>query len=101
MLLIEDLKVKVGGRTVLQHIDLDQFDTAAAPHPQLEAANLTALPADEQRQLVMSGLDLTQKTRAGTFFQKDTSVVHCAARQEGLEILPMRRALETAQWIRP
>ncbi|MGD8844113.1 MAG: SufD family Fe-S cluster assembly protein [Desulfobacteraceae bacterium] len=41
----------------------------------------------------------TCTSRAGTFFQKDTTVVHCSTRQEGLEIVPMRRALENYDWI--
>lgn len=48
----------------------------------------------------MSGLDLTQKDRGGTYFQKDTTVVHCSTKQEGVEVIPIRRALEEHEWIR-
>jgi uncharacterized protein len=47
----------------------------------------------------MSGLDLTEKERGGTFFQKDNKVVHCKTKQEGIEVIPIRQALEKYDWI--
>jgi Fe-S cluster assembly scaffold protein SufB len=58
------------------------------------------LPRDEQQRLVMAGLDLTKTGRGGTFFQKDTSVVHCDSHQAGIEVIPIRKALETCDWIK-
>ena len=48
----------------------------------------------------MAGLDVTQKERAGTFFQKDTSVIHCHSAQDGIEVIPIRRGAGAAPWIR-
>ncbi len=45
------------------------------------------------------GLDVTQKQRAGTFFQKDTSIIHCHSAQEGIEVMPIKKALEQ-EWIK-
>ncbi|NQU14966.1 MAG: SufD family Fe-S cluster assembly protein, partial [Desulfobacteraceae bacterium] len=58
-------------------IDLDEFEKAPVPHQYMADDDLCALPEDEQQRLVMAGLDLTKKERGGTFFQKDTTVVHC------------------------
>lgn len=80
-------------------INLDDFEKAQEPHKYLADEDLCALPMEEQERLVMSGLDLTEKERGGTYFQKDTSVVHCDAKQEGFEVMPIREALETCDWI--
>jgi hypothetical protein len=61
--------------------------------------DMCTLPDDEQHRLLMAGLDVTQEGRGGTYFQKDTSVIHCGTRQEGIEVIPIRQALEKYDWI--
>jgi len=80
-------------------IDLGQFSTAPVPHTYLADEDLCELPPEEQQRLIMAGLDVTQKDRSGTFFQKDTSVIHCHSQQQGIEVMPIRKALEQ-EWIR-
>ena len=80
-------------------LDLDSFDTAATRHDYLNDEQLVQLPASERQRLVMAGFDLTQKERGGTYFQMDTAVVHCGSRQDGVEVLPIRQALERHDWI--
>lgn len=80
-------------------VDLTTFDTERTGHEYLNEEQLVQLPETEQQRLVMSGLDLSQKERGGTYFQMDTDVVHCGARQEGVEVIPIRRALEQHDWI--
>jgi uncharacterized protein len=81
-----------------EDINLQQFDSAPVPHAYLADEELCELPQEEQKRLIMAGLDVTQKDRGGTFFQKDTSVIHCHSRQDGIEVLPVRKALEK-DWI--
>jgi Fe-S cluster assembly scaffold protein SufB len=83
-----------------QDINLGEFDDAPVPHSYLADEELCTLPDIEQERLLMSGLDVTQKERSGTFFQKDTSVIHCHTRQEGIEVIPVQRALEEYDWIK-
>jgi Fe-S cluster assembly scaffold protein SufB len=80
-------------------INLQEFDPAPVPHAYLADEELCELPQEEQKRLIMAGLDVTQKGRGGTFFQKDTSVIHCHSRQEGIEVLPIQEALKK-DWIR-
>jgi Fe-S cluster assembly scaffold protein SufB len=47
----------------------------------------------------MAGVDAGESERGGTFFQKDTSVVHCKSRQDGIEVIPIRKALKEHPWI--
>jgi Fe-S cluster assembly scaffold protein SufB len=82
-----------------EDIDLGQFDPAPVPHAYMADEEMCSLPPEEQKRLIMTGLDVTQKGRGGTFFQKDTSVIHCHSQQEGIEVLPVRKALEQ-DWIK-
>ncbi|MDX2442148.1 MAG: SufD family Fe-S cluster assembly protein [Desulfobacterales bacterium] len=81
-------------------IDLSKFDEAPVPHSYLADADLCAIPEDEQKTLIMSGLDVTKKERGGTYFQKDTEVIHCHTQQDGIEVIPIQKALDEYDWIR-
>ncbi|MCP4667551.1 MAG: SufD family Fe-S cluster assembly protein [Deltaproteobacteria bacterium] len=80
-------------------INLDEFDEASVPHSYLADEDLCALPMADQQQLIMAGLDVTKKDRGGTYFQKDTAVVHCHSRQEGIDVIPIQKALDEHDWI--
>ncbi len=82
-----------------EDIDLGRFDAAPVPHSYMADEEMCELPPEEQKRLIMAGLDVTQKERGGTFFQMDTSVIHCHSQQEGIEVLPVQKALEQ-DWIR-
>ena len=81
-------------------VDLGEFEKDPVLHDYLSEKDLQTLPDEEQKQLLMSGLDPTEKDRGGTFFQKDSAVIHCTSKQEGIEVLPIRKALEKHKWIR-
>jgi Fe-S cluster assembly scaffold protein SufB len=86
--------------TLGRDINLKEFDDSFVVHSYMADEDLCDLPQEEQERLIMAGLDVTQKQRSGTFFQKDTSVIHCHSAQEGIEVIPLRRALEHHEWIR-
>ncbi len=50
--------------------------------------------------LESTGIDIKRETRAGTFIQSDHSVVSCNIRQDGIEILPTKVALEKYSWLK-
>jgi Fe-S cluster assembly scaffold protein SufB len=79
-------------------INLEEFDPAPVLHAYMADEELCELPPEEQKRLIMAGLDVTQKERAGTFFQKDTSIIHCHSQQEGIEVLSIQEALKK-DWI--
>lgn len=93
-------KAKDKKGTIGPDINLDEFDQAPVPHSYLAEEDLCDLPQEEQERLIMSGLDVTEKERGGTYFQKDTSVIHCHSRQEGIEVIPIKKALEQYDWIK-
>ncbi len=80
-------------------IDLSEFDSAAVSHDYLDEEAMCTLPMADQQTLLMAGMDVHGKGRGGTFFQKDTSVVHCRTTQEGVEVVPIRKALDEFDWI--
>lgn len=85
--------------TIGEDIDLDQFIKEAPPPKPLTDNELCSLPDIERQLLEMAGIDVTERERGGTFFQKDVGVVHCDVKQEGVEIIPLKRALEECDWI--
>jgi len=93
-ILVKDKKAAIG-----PDINLEEFDAASVSHPYLADEDMCQLPEQEQQRLIMAGLDVTQKDRGGTYFQKDTSVIHCHSQQEGIEVIPIQKALEAYDWI--
>jgi len=81
-------------------INLDEFDDAPVPHSYMADEELCAIPVQDQKQLIMAGLDVTKKERGGTYFQKDTEVIHCHTQQDGIEVIPIKKALENHDWIK-
>jgi hypothetical protein len=80
-------------------VDLSIYKTAPTSHAYLEDEQLRVLPAEQQQRLLMAGVDVSEKERGGTYIQLDTDVVHCKAKQEGVEVIPIRKALEHHDWI--
>lgn len=80
-------------------INLDEFEAAPVDHEYLSDDQLKSLPDIEQERLVMSGVDVFERERGGTYFQKDTAVVHCKTKQEGVEVISIRTALDQHEWI--
>ncbi len=89
-----DKKAAIG-----EDIDLSQYDKEAPPPKPLTDEELCALPQIERELLAMAGIDVTEKERGGTFFQKNVGVVHCDVKQEGIEVIPLKVALEKYDWI--
>jgi len=81
-------------------LDLSQYQPMGPSHHAMAEEELCTLPEDEQKNLLMAGVDVTGKERGGTFILKDTSTVHCSSKQEGVEVMPIRQALEHHDWVK-
>ena len=68
-----------------------QFDGAQAS----SIGDLTQLDAADKQRLLYAGIDVNQQNLAGSFMHMNHSGVHCTSRQEGLEILDIKQALDT------
>ena len=80
-------------------INLDEYDDAPVGHTYMADEDMCDLPREEKLTLIMAGMDVTQKNRGGTYLQKDTEVVHCHSQQEGIEVIPIKKALEEYDWV--
>ena len=81
-------------------VDLSSFDATPAPQGDMADGDLRSLPKEEQAQLLMAGLDVTEKERGGTYLQMNTRAVHCHSSQDGIEVLSIQQALEEQPWVR-
>lgn len=80
-----------------EEIDPERYLSGWKDRPYLE--NLHDLPEEEKEDMLIAGVDPTEKERTGTFILEDNSVIHAAALQEGLEILSTAEALEKYDWL--
>jgi uncharacterized protein len=79
-------------------IDLSAFQNESLSHVYLE--DLKALSDSDRKQMILAGIDTQDNTRSGTFIQKDSAVIHAHSKQDGLEVIPIREALEKYDWVK-
>ena len=75
-----------------QDLDLKQFKRQAEDWSYDE--NYQNFDAREKEHLLRAGIELTDEDHAGTFLQADRSIMHCKTSQPGLEVLPIKEALQ-------
>lgn len=81
-----------------ENIDLGSYTDSAEEQPYL--ADPSALPAGAKERMLEAGVVLDGPgQRAGTFIQMDNAVVHSSVRQDGLEVMPISRALDRYDWL--
>ncbi len=79
-------------------IDLSTFTAEPVAHGYME--DLTKLEDEDRKRMIQAGVDAAEKGRSGTYVQMDTAVIHAHAKQEGLQVLPIKRALKEFDWAR-
>lgn len=77
-------------------VDLGMFKKQA---DQELPKDIDELSEEEIKSILMAGIDPKEKGRSGTYFQKDTGVLRCNVKQEGIEVIPIKEALEKYNWI--
>ena len=78
-------------------IDLNRYSTEAENHGYID--RLTEIAANDKAKFLDVGVDTAEGDRAGTFIQKDRSVIHSHARQEGVTIMSISQAQSTYPWL--
>ncbi|NLA38641.1 MAG: SufD family Fe-S cluster assembly protein [Methanomicrobiales archaeon] len=58
------------------------------------------LSPEDQERLALTGLEVGMQNRCGSFFQIDQNVVQTTCGAEGIEMLPIKAALEKYDWMR-
>jgi hypothetical protein len=89
---LEELEQKAARRSTRKRpsatMSLDSFDRSFVPHKYLAEEEICATTQEEQQRLIMSGLDVTDAGRGGTYFQKDTTSSICTVTREGIGSCP-------------
>jgi Fe-S cluster assembly scaffold protein SufB len=80
-----------------EEIDIGSFEAGGKDHPYLE--NIQELPDEEKKDMLIAGVDTTEKERAGTFILQDNSVIHASVLQEGLDVMGTADALDKYDWL--
>ena len=78
-------------------IDLKQYKMDAEHHGYVD--DLSEIKGEDAAKFLDVGVDTAESARAGTFIQKDRSVIHSHARQDGVEVLSISQALKTHSWL--
>ncbi|MFH1673441.1 MAG: SufD family Fe-S cluster assembly protein [Pseudomonadota bacterium] len=84
--------------TLDQDVDLQRYSDRLEEHSYID--NLTELNTSDAEQMLKVGVDTGEKDRIGTFIQKDSSVLHCKAKQDGVEVMGISRAIKKHDWLK-
>ena len=88
-----DKKAAIG-----EDIDIASYSSSAKEHPYEEKPS--RLSAEDKKRMMEVGVALDESSqRGGTFVQMDRSVIHSSSSQEGLEVMDIKKALETYDWL--
>ena len=78
-------------------IDLDKYKVEAENHKYME--RLSDMDTEDTEKFLDVGIDTSETARAGTFIQKDRSVIHCRTGQQGVSVMAISKGLETFPWL--
>ena len=78
-------------------INLEKYEADAKTHAYVE--NLSQIDPSDASQLLDIGVDVDENARIGTYIQKDKSVIHCASKQNGVEVMGISHALAKHTWL--
>ena len=78
-------------------VNLDNYQNKTEEHKYInELARIDSSDADK---LLDVGIDTKETGRAGTFIQKDRSVIHCKTKLDGVEVMSISKAREKHEWL--
>ncbi len=81
-----------------QDIDLDAYLSEPVSHDYVE--DISTLSEADKKRMILAGVDASETDRSGTYIQKDTTAIHAHSKQEGLEVMPIKKALEKHDWLK-
>jgi Fe-S cluster assembly scaffold protein SufB len=79
-------------------IDLDAYQSEPVSHDYVQ--DLVTLSQEDKNRMILAGVDAEEKGRSGTYVQMDTAVIHAHSKQEGLEVMPIKKALGRYAWLK-
>ncbi|MBW2591834.1 MAG: SufD family Fe-S cluster assembly protein [Deltaproteobacteria bacterium] len=81
----------------IDNVSPGDYNVTARNHSYIE--HLSEIEPQEAAQFLNVGVDTNEKARAGTFIQKDQSIIHCESAQTGVEVMGITTAVDTHPWL--
>jgi Fe-S cluster assembly scaffold protein SufB len=91
------LKAKEKRAALGPDVDLSTFMSEPVKHAALKS--LSQLSEEDRQQMIKAGIDAQEAGRSGSYVQMDTAVIFSRSQQEGLEVIPIKRALKECEWV--
>jgi len=91
------LKAKEKKAALGPDVDLSTFTAEPVQHGALKS--LSQLSDEDRQQMIKAGIDAQETGRSGSYIQMDTAAIFSRSKQEGLEVIPIKRALKECDWI--
>ncbi|MCX5834093.1 MAG: SufD family Fe-S cluster assembly protein [Deltaproteobacteria bacterium] len=91
------LKAKEKKAALGPDVDLSTFTAEPVKHGALDS--LSQLSDEDRKQMIKAGIDAQETGRSGSYIQMDTAAIFSRSKQEGLEVIPIKRALKECDWI--
>lgn len=79
-------------------VNLKNYCVDAKDHAYIES--LSQVDSTDAKQMLDVGIDTGEDDRAGTFIQKDSSVIHCKTWQDGVEVMGISEAQKKHRWLK-
>ncbi len=79
-------------------IDLNTYSLDSPQHAAVK--DLKVMPGADKEKMAFAGLDISEEGRSGTYIQKDAISIHSGSHQDGLEIIPIKKALKEMDWLK-
>ncbi len=80
-----------------EDVNFENYEVDADDHAYVE--ELSQIDAADAEKLLDVGVDTNEAGRAGTFIQKDKSVIHCKSCQDGIELMGISQAVRQYDWL--
>ncbi len=78
-------------------VNLDSYQNETEEHEYID--ELSRIDSSDANKLLDIGVDTKETDRAGTFIQKDKSVIHCKTRFDGVEVMGISQAAKKHDWL--
>ena len=79
-------------------VELDSYSVEPPAHEAIQ--DLKSLPEADKERMLLAGIDTEESERSGTYIQKDSSSIYAFSHEEGLEVIPIKEALEKLDWVK-
>ncbi|MBU4184915.1 MAG: SufD family Fe-S cluster assembly protein [Proteobacteria bacterium] len=78
-------------------VNLDNYQNETEEHEYID--ELSRIDSSDVDKFLNVGVDTKETGRAGTFIQKDKSVIHCKTKLDGVEVMSISQAREKYEWL--